>query len=108
VVGERGQRHAGDPTELAWSPWRDRQMVPECRKTHQEHLQQWLSCQGSDMAETYEALQVLDRDGMGLVNDHYNLTSTFVLDEQGTVESLCQLCSVRGDRIEAKFPANHV
>jgi hypothetical protein len=45
---------------------------------------------------------------MGLVKDHYNLTPTFVLSEQGTVESLGQLCSVRGDCIEAKFPADHL
>jgi hypothetical protein len=45
---------------------------------------------------------------MGLVNDHDNLTPTFVLGEQGTVESMYQLCSVRGDRIEAKFPADHL
>jgi len=83
-------------------------MVPECRETHQEHLQQRLSCQGSDMAEAYEALQVFERHGMGLVNDHDNLTSTFVLGEQSTVERLCQLGSVRGDCIEAKFPADHV
>jgi hypothetical protein len=24
------------------------------------------------------------------------------------VESMCQLCSVRGDRIEAKFPTDHL
>ena len=82
-------------------------MVPEWRETYQEHLQQWLSCQGSDLAEVYEAFQVLDRDGMGLVNDHDNLTPTFVLGEQGTVESLGQICSVRGDCLEAKFPADH-
>jgi hypothetical protein len=45
---------------------------------------------------------------MGLVKDHYNLTPTFVLGEQGTVESLGQLCCVRGDCIEAKFPADHL
>jgi len=60
------------------------------------------------MAEAYEVLQVLDRDGMGLVNGHDNLTPTFVLGEQGTVESWCQLGSVRSDYIEAKFPADHV
>jgi hypothetical protein len=45
---------------------------------------------------------------MGLVNDHYNLAPTFMLCEQGTVESLGQLWSVRGDRIEAKFTADHL
>jgi hypothetical protein len=83
-------------------------MAPECREAHQEHLQQWFSCKGSDVAQAYKALQVLDRDSMGLVNDHDNLTPTFVLGEQGTVESMCQLCSVRGDRIEAKFPTDHL
>src|SRR5262245_26574711 len=108
VVGERGQRHAGDPTGLAWSPGKDRDMAPECRETHQEYLQQRLSGQRSDLAEAYEALQVLARDGMGLVNDYNNLTPPFVLGEQGTVECLCQLCRVSDDRIEAKFPADHV
>ena len=45
---------------------------------------------------------------MGLVNDQHNLMSTFVLCKQGTMESVCQRGSVRGDRIEAKFPAYHL
>jgi hypothetical protein len=38
---------------------------------------------------------------MGFVNDQHNLTPTFVLCKQDTMQSVCQLCSVRGDRIEA-------
>jgi hypothetical protein len=45
---------------------------------------------------------------MGFINDQHHLTPTFVLCEQGMVESMCQLCSVRGDRIEAKFPTDHL
>ena len=45
---------------------------------------------------------------MGFVNDQHNLTPTFVLCKQGTMESVGQLGSVRGDRIEAKFPAYHL
>jgi hypothetical protein len=45
---------------------------------------------------------------MGFVNDQYNLTPTFVLCQQGTMESVGQRGSVRGDRIEAQFPANHL
>jgi hypothetical protein len=60
------------------------------------------------MAQAYEALQVLDWDGMGLVNDHYNPMPAFVLGEQGTLQSMCQRCSVSGNRIEAKLPADHL
>jgi len=45
---------------------------------------------------------------MGFVKDQHNLTPTFVLCEQGTVESMGQLCRVRGDHIEAQFPADHL
>jgi hypothetical protein len=45
---------------------------------------------------------------MGFVNDQYNLTPTFVLRKQGPMESVYQLGSVRGDRIEAKIPAYHL
>jgi len=45
---------------------------------------------------------------MGFINDQHYLTTTFVLSEQGMVESMCQLYSVRGDRIEAKFPTDHL
>ena len=31
-------------------------MTPEYRETHQEHLEQWRSCQGSDLAQAYEML----------------------------------------------------
>jgi len=42
---------------------------------------------------------------VGFVNDEHNLTPTFVLCEQGTVESMGQFYRVIGDLIEAKFPA---
>jgi hypothetical protein len=45
---------------------------------------------------------------MGFVNDQHNLTPTFVLGKQGTMQSVCQLCSVRGGRIEAQLPAYHL
>jgi len=83
-------------------------MVPESRETDQNYLEQWHSCQGSAMAQAYEARQALDRDGMGFVNDQYHLTSMFVLGEQGPVERRGQLCRVIGDRIEAQFPANYL
>jgi hypothetical protein len=83
-------------------------MAPERREPHQEHLEQGRSCQGADLAQAYEVLYALDRDGMGFVNDQDNLTSTFVRGEQGTVERVGQLCRVRGDRVEAQFPADHL
>ncbi len=83
-------------------------MVPEGREPHQDHLEQWRSCQGSAMAQAYEARQVLDWDGMGFVNDQHHLTPMFVLGEQGPVERRGQLCRVIGDRIEAQFPADYL
>ena len=81
-------------------------MAPEGRETHQDHLEQWRSCQGSAMAQAYETHQVLDWDGMGFVNDQHHLTPMFVLGEQGPLECRGQLCRVIRDRIEAQFPAN--
>jgi len=45
---------------------------------------------------------------MGFVNDQHNLAPMFVLCKQGPMESMYQLYRVRGDRIEAKFPAYHL
>jgi hypothetical protein len=56
TVGERRQRHAGDHPLFEWPQWRGREMAPEGREPHQKNLEQWRACQGSDIAQAYEAL----------------------------------------------------
>jgi hypothetical protein len=51
AVGKRRQRHAGYRLLFEWTQWMGREMAPEGRETHQENLEQWRSCQGSDMAQ---------------------------------------------------------
>jgi hypothetical protein len=52
TVGERRQHHTGHRPLLERSQWWGREMTPEGRETHQENLEQWRSCQGSDIAQT--------------------------------------------------------
>jgi hypothetical protein len=79
TIRERRQRHTGYRLVFEWPQWRGREMAPESREPHQQNLEQWRSCQGSDMAQAYKDRQALDRERMGFVNDQHNLTPTFVL-----------------------------
>jgi hypothetical protein len=51
TIGERRQRHASYRPLFEWPQWRSREMAPEGRETHQKNLEQWRSCQGSDIAQ---------------------------------------------------------
>jgi hypothetical protein len=45
---------------------------------------------------------------MGFVHDQHYLTPAFVLGEQGTVESMGQLCRVIDTLLESQLPADHL